>query len=137
MIRLAGWQRNCSNFLTRSRKDSLSMSTLITPQVDLRIPEPNVIDIRNLTSRDLLPLLREEIADWAQQLDWDFSKFADLVAKFADARMLTGAALIDRGEVAGYGHTCLEDNRGLITDIYVREGWRTANAEAELVPGVL
>jgi len=109
----------------------------MTARIDPQIRETQVVDIRHLTSRDLLPLLREETADWAERLDWDFSKFAELVAKLVDARMLTGAALIDGSEVAGYGHTCLENNTGLITDIYVRPAWRTANSEAALFHALL
>jgi ribosomal protein S18 acetylase RimI-like enzyme len=104
----------------------------MTAQADLQTRDSQVIDIRHLTSRQLDPLLLDETADWSQQLDWDFSKFAQLVRQFVDARMLTGAVLLHRGEVAGYGHTCIEENKGLITDLYVRPPWRNGNAEAAL-----
>src|SRR5580704_1950401 len=95
-----------------------------------------IVDIGQLSARKLDPLLLEETADWDLELDWDFSKSAGLVRKFADARTLSGAALLDRGEVAGYGYTGLEDDLGLIADVYVRPRWRTADTEA-LLFGVL
>jgi len=91
-----------------------------------------IVEIRQLSARQLDPLLREETVDWDMELDWDFSKSADLVRKFADARRLGGAALLDRGEVAGYGYTGFEDHKGLIADVYVRPAWRGQNAEALL-----
>jgi len=54
--------------------------------------------------------LLEETGEWSRKLDWDFSKSRDLVRQLADAGALGGAALLDRGEVAGYGYT----------------GWKTA-----------
>ncbi len=91
-----------------------------------------IVDIGQLSARKLDPLLLEETADWDRELDWDFSKSAGLVRKFADARTLSGAALLDAGEVAGYGYTGLEDDLGLIADVYVRPRWRTEDTEALL-----
>jgi GNAT superfamily N-acetyltransferase len=91
-----------------------------------------IVDIGQLTARELDPLLLEETVDWNLELDWDFSKSAGLVRKFADTRSLSGAALLDAGEIAGYGFTGLEDHLGLIADIYVRPRWRSANTEALL-----
>lgn len=93
---------------------------------------PRIIDIRHLGGRELDPLLREETAEWDRELDWDFSKSADLVRKFADSRGLGGAAMMDRNEVVGYGYTVLEDHKGLIGDVYVRSGWRRTEYEVQL-----
>jgi ribosomal protein S18 acetylase RimI-like enzyme len=106
-----------------------------------------IVDIRQLIARDLNPLLREETTEWGRELDWDLSKSAELVRRLADARELGGVALLDRGEVAGYGYCGLAGHRGQIWDVYVRRGWRGGNAEAVLfrvlldtligMPGVL
>src|SRR5438445_3109181 len=98
-------------------------------------PLPNfqeMIELRNLGARELNHLLLEETVEWEQELDWDFSRSADLVRKYADMRALGGAALMDRGEVAGYGYSVLEDHKGLIGDLYVRPGWRGGDAEVRL-----
>jgi ribosomal protein S18 acetylase RimI-like enzyme len=91
-----------------------------------------IVDIRNFGAREIDSLLREETAEWERELDWDFSKSADLVRKFADARGLGGAAIVDRGEVIGYGYTVLEEHKGLIGDVYVRAGWRNGEVELHL-----
>ena len=91
-----------------------------------------IVDIRQFGGRELSPLLAEETTEWERELDWDFSKSADLVRKFADSRGLGGVALLDRNEVVGYGYTVLEDHKGLIGDVYVRPGWRTPDSQPEL-----
>lgn len=93
---------------------------------------PEIIELRHLGARELNHLLLEETVEWDQELDWDFSKSADLVRHYADIRQLSGAALMDKGEVAGYGYCVLEDHKGLIGDVYVRPGWRRGDAEIRL-----
>jgi ribosomal protein S18 acetylase RimI-like enzyme len=93
---------------------------------------PELIDIQRLGSRDLNPLLAEETAEWARELDWDFSASADLIRKFADQRGLGGVALLVRGEVAGYGYAIMEDHKGLVGDVYVRPAWRCPEYEVQL-----
>ncbi len=97
----------------------------------------DLIDIRRLGGRELYPLLLEETGEWNRELDWDFSKSADLVRKFADSRGLGGAALMASGEPVGYGYTVLEDHKGLIGDIYVRPEWRGGDAEIRLFRALL
>jgi ribosomal protein S18 acetylase RimI-like enzyme len=91
-----------------------------------------IVDVGKLDARQLNPLLRDEAADWDRKLDWDFSKSAALLREFADARTLSGAALLDGVEVAGYAYTGLEDHKGLIADLYMRPRWRSVNTEALL-----
>ena len=89
-------------------------------------PAAEIVPLRELVGRDLDPLLLEETVEWKRELDWDFSwSAADLVHQFAvDMRALQGFALLDRGEVAGYGYSAVEDYVGLIGDLYVRPAWR-------------
>src|SRR5690242_19649271 len=88
-----------------------------------------VIDLRRLSARDLEPLLQEEIASWRDELEWDFEKSADLVRRFVDLRALNGYALMDDGEVTGYLYYVLEENKGLIGDLYVLQESRTVERE--------
>lgn len=98
---------------------------------------PELIDLRNLTGRELDPLLLEETVEWQRDLDWDFGRSADLVRQFADMRALSGYALIDRGEVAGYGYSVLEDRKGLIGDLYLRPFWRNGVNDLRLFRALL
>jgi ribosomal protein S18 acetylase RimI-like enzyme len=93
---------------------------------------PDVVDIRSLDSRDLDSLLRAETVEWRKELDWDFTRSADLIRQCADSRSLTGAALLDRGAPAGYGYTVVEEGRGIIANSYVLPAWRGSESEAML-----
>lgn len=96
-----------------------------------------IVDLRRLSARHLDALLDEEIATWRAELEWDFEKSADLVRRFMDLRALNGSALVEGGEVTGYTYYVLEDNKGLIGDLYVRRGVRTLERENRLLESVL
>ena len=95
--------------------------------------------MRRLSARDLDSLLEEECNAWRSELEWDFNKSADLVRRFVDMSALSGSALVEDGDVAGYVYYVLEENKGLIGDLYVRKELRTVEREnlmmeAALVP---
>jgi len=94
---------------------------------------PEIVDLRRIAARDLESLLREETTAWREELEWDFEKSADLVRRFVDLRALSGCALVEDGEVSGYLYYVLEDNKGLIGDLYVRREYRTADREDRLL----
>jgi ribosomal protein S18 acetylase RimI-like enzyme len=98
---------------------------------------PDIVDLRRLAARELEPLLQEETAAWRQELEWDFEKSADLVRRFVDLRALNGCALVEGGEVTGYLYYVLEDNKGLIGDLFVRREVRTADREDRLLETAL
>jgi ribosomal protein S18 acetylase RimI-like enzyme len=96
-----------------------------------------IVPLRELMGRELEPLLIEEATEWKRELDWDFARSADLVHQFTDMRALAGFALRDRGDVAGYGYSVIEDYKGLIGDLYVRRAWRSEGTEARLFRALL
>ena len=98
---------------------------------------PEIVDLRRLSARDLEPLLQEETAAWREELEWDFDKSADLVRRFVDLRALNGSALVEDGEATGYLYFVIEENKGLIGDLYVRRQWRTADRERMLLEWAL
>src|SRR2546425_2146357 len=100
-------------------------------------PAPQVVDLRRLQTRDLDPLLAEECAEWLAELEWDFSKSADLVRRFVDMRSLNGSALMEHGRVIGYMYYVLEDDKGLVGDLYVSRGARNADVEHVLMEAAL
>jgi ribosomal protein S18 acetylase RimI-like enzyme len=100
-------------------------------------PVPEIVDLRRLQARDLDALLQEECSAWLEDLEWDFGKSADLVRRFVDMRALNGCALVEQGTVTGYMYYVLEDDKGLIGDLYVRRDWRTANLERVLIEAAL
>src|ERR1700681_3482010 len=94
---------------------------------------PLGVDLRRLSARDLEPLLQEETAAWRDELEWDFDKSADLVRRFVDLRALNGSAVVEDGEVAGYLYYVVEENKGLIGDLYVLRAFRTVEREHRLL----
>ena len=91
--------------------------------------QTDIVDLRELRADDLEPLLEEETRTWDETLDWDFHKSADLVRRFVDMSALNGAALMVDDEVAGYMYYVLEEDKGLIGDLYVCRDLRTVERE--------
>ena len=96
-----------------------------------------LVDLRRVSARDLEPLLEEECAAWRNELEWDFEKSADLVRRFVDMCALNGSALIVDDELAGYMYYVLEEDKGLIGDLYVRRARRTVEYENLLIEAAL
>ena len=96
-----------------------------------------IVDLRSVSAADLEPALQEETAAWRAELDWDFDKSADLVRRFVDLRALNGAALVEDGAVTGYLYYVLEENKGLVGDLYVRRAVRTKERENLLLESAI
>ncbi len=94
---------------------------------------PELVELRQLSARELHPLLLEETAGWASVLDWDFTKSADLVRRFVDLRALSGYALVEHGVVVGYLYYVLEEYKGLVGDLYVPRDRRNLGYEDHLL----
>ena len=81
-----------------------------------------ILDLRHFTSADLRPLLDQEIKVWANLLCWDYSGSAEMILRYMDAKFLPGYAAVSRGKVFGYAFFVYEGNKGVIGDLFVREG---------------
>ena len=86
-----------------------------------------ILDLRHFSAADLRPLLEEEISTWAQLLSWDYSGSAEMILRYMDAKILPGYAAIDRGSIFGYSFFVYEQSKGVIGDLFVRDGGRTPN----------
>jgi len=86
-----------------------------------------ILDLRHFSGADLRPLLEEEIATWAQKLSWDYGQSAEMILRYMDAKILPGYAAIERGTIYGYSFFVYEQSKGVIGDLFVRDGGRTEN----------
>src|SRR5580704_16087552 len=89
---------------------------------------PQAIDLRTVDVETLAPVLAEQIAEWNANLDWDFTPSANLVRRFVQMHVLTGYALVPRGDPRhpiGYSYYVCEDGKGLIGDLYILKQYRT------------
>jgi ribosomal protein S18 acetylase RimI-like enzyme len=99
-------------------------------------PSP-LVDLRDVTSAYLEPLLHEETEEWRTELEWDYRPSADLVRRFVDMRALTGFTLPGEKEAAGYGYYVCEEGKGLIGGLYLGRRYRTIENENTLLTAIL
>lgn len=86
-----------------------------------------ILDLRHFSSADLRPLLEEEIALWGNLLAWDYAQSAEMILRYMEAKILPGYAAIERGSIFGYSFFVYEQSKGVIGDLFVRDGGRTNN----------
>lgn len=98
---------------------------------------PEVVELRHLRGADLQTVLDDQVRLYRDQLQWDFRPSADLVYRFADMQSLCGCAIRVGRQVAGYSFYVLDEDRGLIGDLYVREDLQTPAFEFSLLQGTL
>ena len=83
-----------------------------------------ILDLRHFSSADLRPLLEEEVYMWGRLLSWDYTTSAEMILRYMDAKILPGYAAIERGSIFGYSFFVYEQNKGVIGDLFVRDGGR-------------
>jgi ribosomal protein S18 acetylase RimI-like enzyme len=83
-----------------------------------------ILDLRHFSSADLRPLLEDEIAMWERVLSWDYATSAEMILRYMDAKILPGYAAIERGSIFGYSFFVYEQSKGVIGDLFVRNGSR-------------
>ena len=79
----------------------------------------SIVDLRQLNSRQIEPLLAEEAQRWREELRWDYRSSLDLIKKFVEARSLAGCAAMEDGQAAGYAFYVIEEHKGLLGGLYV------------------
>jgi ribosomal protein S18 acetylase RimI-like enzyme len=99
-------------------------------------PVPQIVDLSDLTTADLDPLLAEEIDVWRERFSWDFRPSADLLRRFVQMRALYGCALRLGSEIVGYAYFVCEGRKGLIGDFFVRRPY-TSVFEMQLLRAVV
>jgi GNAT superfamily N-acetyltransferase len=96
-----------------------------------------IVDIRQVTSRQLAPLLQEEAQHWREELRWDYRSSLELIRKFVDARSLNGCAAVEEGQPAGYAFYVLEDHKGLIGGMYISPRFPQVDISRDLLSELL
>ncbi len=96
-----------------------------------------LVELSTLSPGSLNSLLAEETGRWRKLLQWDFGASAELVSRYAGYRALEGFALVDETGVVGYSYWVLDERKGLIGDLYVRDAWRSPANEITLLEATL
>lgn len=93
--------------------------------------------LSELSSRDLRPLLQEEVAHWGRELSWDYSEVCSAVASGLDRRALIGYAVQDGGRPLAYSYYMLDSGRAIVGSVFASESCRGQGLEEQLVEAVL
>jgi len=96
-----------------------------------------IVDLRQLTSRQLDPLLAEEALQWWEELRWDYHSSTALIKKFIDARSLTGSAILENGTPVGYAFYVLEERKGLVGGLFVSPSYSQQDLSHQLLTDML
>ena len=99
--------------------------------------EPRTVDLRQVRSEQLAPVLAEEADAWRRELDWDFEGSAALVRRFLDMQALSGFCLVGSGGPVGYAYVVSENNKGLIGDFFIAREYSTLENERILLGAVV
>ena len=57
----------------------------------------SIVDLRQLSVRQLEPLLAEEMQHWREELHWDYRSSVELIKRFLQAHSLAGCAAMEDG----------------------------------------
>jgi ribosomal protein S18 acetylase RimI-like enzyme len=77
-----------------------------------------ILDIRQLDAHQFTPLLKAESRAWREDLHWDFSASARLIATCLEEKRLSGYALMLEDEIKGYCFFFYDGTKGLIGDLF-------------------
>jgi ribosomal protein S18 acetylase RimI-like enzyme len=103
----------------------------------LGIGSMQIVDLRQLTSTQLDPLLAEEARQWREELRWDYRGSTELIKKFVDARSLTGSAILENGRPVGYAFYVLEEHKGLVGGLFVSPRYSQQELSRQLLTDTL
>jgi ribosomal protein S18 acetylase RimI-like enzyme len=78
-----------------------------------------LVDLRQLGTRQVSPLLEEEVRVWRDELHWDYRFSAELIKKFIETHSLAGSVVLENGQPAGYGFYVIEEQKGLLGGLFV------------------
>jgi ribosomal protein S18 acetylase RimI-like enzyme len=96
-----------------------------------------IVDLRQMDSRQITPLLEEEAQQWREELHWDYRASLELIKKFVDAKSLAGCVAMEGSSVAGYAFYVLEEHKALLGGLYVSSQWPQMPVAQELLSDVL
>jgi len=93
--------------------------------------------LSTLGSRELRPLLQQEVEHWAGSLAWDFSEVAAAVASGVDRHALTGHIIEEGSRPIAYGYYMLDAGRAIIGSLFSGAGHRGRGLEEQLLEALI
>lgn len=93
--------------------------------------------LRNVSPRELAPLLDEEAGSWEAELGWDFGEVRAAVAGGVERGTLAGRAVTDGRRAAAYSYYMVEASRVIVGSIFAGREHRGLSLEDQLVDAVV
>lgn len=93
--------------------------------------------LREVSSRELRPLLDEEVRHWGEELLWNYAEVSSAVAGGLDRHTLTGRVVEDDRRPVAYGYYMLDGGRAIVGSLFAAEGYRGQGLEEDLLEDVL
>jgi ribosomal protein S18 acetylase RimI-like enzyme len=93
--------------------------------------------LRDVSTRELGPLLDEEAGSWEAELGWDFGEVRAALAGGIERGMLAGRAVTDGTRAAAYSYYMVEASRVIVGSIFAGREHRGLRLEDELVDAVV
>jgi ribosomal protein S18 acetylase RimI-like enzyme len=96
-----------------------------------------IIDIRQFTANQFLPLLQAESRVWRSRLRWDYNSSVRLISSCLEEKRLQGYALVHQSEIKGYSFFFYEGEKGLIGTLFVEPDGGELNQALRLLEHVI
>ena len=97
-----------------------------------QLTQPEVLDLRHYSARQLRPLLDEEVRQWNERLHWDYRNSVDLLLQYLDSRVLPGLVALSNDHLCGYIFCVYEGHKALIGDVYASSALSAPHSTAEV-----
>lgn len=104
-----------------------------------RIEDPGMklVDLRQVSTRVMSPLLEEESYVWRADLHWDYRASMDLIKRFLDTHSLAGTVAIDSQRAAGYGFYVIEEHKGMLGSLFVSLDYPQAEVGGQILGDIV
>lgn len=96
-----------------------------------------LLDLRQVSSRQLELLFAEEQEHWLEGLHWDYRPSIQLISRFIDSKSLAGCVAFEDSRAVGYGFYVMEETKALIGGLFVGPKFAASDAAARLLGQLL
>ena len=100
-------------------------------------PPARLRPLSDVTSRELRPLLQEEVAFWGRELLWDFSEVSAAVAGGLERGSLAGQLIESGGRPVAYCYYMTDAGRAVVGSLFAAASVRGRGLEEALLDAVL
>lgn len=109
----------------------------VTDARGIQRPGMRILDLRQISTRQLSPLLEEEARVWRNDLHWDYRASMELIKRFLDTHSLAGCVAMDDQRPAGYGFYVIEEHKGMLGSLFVSLDYPQAELGGQILKDIV